>query len=276
MRQALAEDYAATTVYAPSTTLSLGPTTTTEKRPESPDAMNILLVGSDRRSSSGKSYGRSDTIMLVHVDPSNNYLSTISFPRDLRVDVKGYGKQKLNAAYAYGGPALSIRTVQSLTGVDIDHYLEVDFKAFRDMTDSLGGVYVEVDRRYYNNSWTYERINLQPGYRLLSGADALDFVRYRHDSNLDFGRMERQQRFLSAVRQQAMGWDLGLKLPGLIGAFFDNSTTDLGTNDFLKPCLVGHQARWQSHTPGDAAGHNADDRWGLVCDRFSGEDSGCR
>jgi len=231
--EALADD-PETTVTLVSTTLDSGPTTTSEQVPESPDAMNILLVGSDRRSATSSSHGLSDTIMLVHVDPSNNYLSIISFPRDLRVDVKGYGKQKLNAAYSYGGPALSIRTIQALTGVDVDHYLEVDFQAFRDMTDSLGGVYVEVDRRYYYNGGRYEKINLQPGYRLLNGADALDYVRYRHDANLDFGRMDRQQRFINGLRQQAMGWDLGLKLPGLIGAFFDNVATDLGTNDFIK------------------------------------------
>ncbi len=234
VREALAEHPTSTVPLATSTTLDPGPTTTTEQAPESPDAMNILLVGSDRRSSSSKSYGLSDTIMLVHVDPENDYLSTISFPRDLRVTIEGHGKQKLNTAYSYGGPALSIRTIQAITGVDIDHYLGVDFHAFRDMTDSLGGVYVEVDRRYYYKGGQYERINLQPGYRLLSGADALDYVRFRHDANLDFGRMERQQRFLTALRQQAMGWDLGIKLPKLIGAFFDNVATDLGTNDFIK------------------------------------------
>ena len=232
VREALAEDPA--TPLLPGTTVSLGPTTTTEQVPESPDAMNILLVGSDRRKATSKVNGLSDTLILVHVDPQNDYLSTLSFPRDLRVEVKGYGKQKLNAAYSYGGPALAIRTIQNLTGVDIDHYLGVDFTAFRDMTNELGGVYIEVDRRYYYDGGAYEKINLQPGYRLLNGADALDYVRFRHDSNLDFGRMERQQRFISALRQQAMGWDLGIKLPGIIGAFFDNVATDLGTNDFIR------------------------------------------
>jgi len=231
--EALADD-PVTTTLAPVSTTDAGPTTTTEQVPESPDAMNILLVGSDRRSATANYYGLSDTIMLVHIDPTNNYLSTMSFPRDLRVDVQGHGKQKLNAAYSYGGPALSIRTIQSLTGIDIDHYLEVDFQAFRDMTDALGGVYLEVDRRYYYNGGQYEKIDLQPGYQLLDGDDALDYVRFRHDANLDFGRMERQQRFLNGLRQQAMSWDLGLKLPGLISAFFDNVATDLGTNDFIK------------------------------------------
>lgn len=230
--EVLADD-PTTTVPRVTTTVDFS-TTTTERPPDPPDAMNLLMLGADRLGSSKKSFGRSDTIILLHVDPQNNYVSMLSIPRDLRVEVEGHGRQKINAAYAYGGPALSIKTVQSLTGLDMDHYLEVDFRAFRDMTDSLGGVYVEVDRRYYYEGTGAEPINLQPGYQLLNGADALDYCRYRHDANMDFGRMERQQRFLSALRQQAMGWDLGLKLPGLISAFFDNAATDLGTNDFLK------------------------------------------
>jgi LCP family protein required for cell wall assembly len=201
--------------------------------PESPDAENILLLGSDTRSDTIEG-SRSDTIILLHVDPSNNYLSMLSFPRDLRVEVEGYGTHKLNYAFAKGGAALTIKTIQQVTGIDIDHYLEVDFTAFIEMTDKLGGVYVEVDRPYLYKGWDYAQIDLHPGYQLLDGDNALSYVRYRHDLNADFGRMERQQRYLSALRQQAMGWDLGLKLPGLVGSFFDHVTTDLGTNDFLK------------------------------------------
>jgi LCP family protein required for cell wall assembly len=136
----------------------------------------------------------------------------LSLPRDLRVDVPGHGLNKLNFAFHVGGPALTIRTVEQLTGVDINHYVEVSFDAFSDITDSLGGVYVDVDQRYYNDNPTYELIKLSPGYQLLNGVDALDFVRYRHDLNMDFGRMERQQAFLSAMREQAMGWNLPLRI----------------------------------------------------------------
>ena len=230
--EVLADD-PTTTAPAVTTTVDYS-TTTTERPPDPPDAMNVLMLGADRLTKSSKSYGRSDTIILLHIDPQNNYVSMLSIPRDLRVEVEGHGQQKINAAYAYGGPALAIKTVQTLTGLDIDHYLEVDFRAFRDMTDELGGVYVEVDRRYYYEGAGAEPLDLQPGYQLLNGADALDYCRYRHDANMDFGRMERQQRFLTGLRQQAMGWDLGLKLPGLTSAFFDNAATDLGTNDFLK------------------------------------------
>ncbi|OFW57456.1 MAG: hypothetical protein A2133_06725 [Actinobacteria bacterium RBG_16_64_13] len=207
--------------------------------PESPSAMNLLVLGSDHQEDEEEKYGRSDTIILVHVDPDNDYLSVLSLPRDLRVEVPGYGANKINAAFAYGGAALTIRTVEQATGVDINHYVEVSFDAFRDITDSLGGVYVDVDQRYYNDDPEFELIKLAPGYQLLHGADALDYVRFRHDLNLDFGRMERQQAFLSAMREQAMGWDLPLKLPGLISALFDNITTDLGANDVLKLAYWG-------------------------------------
>lgn len=220
---------------APDTTTETEP----EPEPESPNAMNILVLGSDRRAEEQERFGRSDSIMLVHIDPDKDYLSIMSLPRDLRVDVPRHGKQKINAAFAYGGPALTILTVEQLTGVDINHYLEVDFKAFEDITDALGGVYVDVDRRYYNDDAHWELIKLAPGYQLLGGKDALDYVRFRHDLNGDFGRMERQQRFLAAMREQAMGWELPLKLPRLIGALFDNVSTDLGANDILKLAYWG-------------------------------------
>ena len=207
--------------------------------PESPSAMNLLVLGSDRREGEEEEPSRSDTIILVHVDPDQDYLSLLSLPRDLRVDVPGHGLNKINYAYAVGGAALAIKTVEQLTGVDIDHYLEVDFKAFRDITDSLGGVYVDVDRRYYNDNPAYELIKLAPGYQRLNGDDALDYVRFRRDLNLDFGRMERQQTFLGAMREQAMGWDLPFRLPALIRSLFSNITTDLGTNDIVELAYWG-------------------------------------
>ena len=215
----------------------------------SPEAMDILVFGSDSRWVAEGEQGRSDTIMLVHADPKQNYLSILSLPRDLRVEVPGHGVQKLNAAYAFGGPALTIRTVKRLTGVDIKYYLEIDFNAFRDITNELGGVYIDVDRRYYNDDPTWELIKISPGYQLLDGEKALDYVRFRHDLNYDFGRMQRQQRFLDAVREQALGWNLPLKLPGLVSSLFDNVTTTLGTNDILR------LAYWGIKLPADRIRH---------------------
>jgi LCP family protein required for cell wall assembly len=223
--------------------------------PEAPQGMDILVLGSDRRDTSDGTYGRSDTVMLVHVDPTNEFMSVLSLPRDLRVEVPGHGFHKVNAAYAFGGAALAIETVQNLTGVDVDHYLEIDFSAFKDITDSVGGVYVDVDRRYYYDGLDYENIKLAPGYQLLSGDAALDYVRFRHDQNTDFGRLERQQRFLRAMREQAMGWDLPLKVPSLVKSLFQNVSTEMGATEVIKLAywlinLRGSQIK-QVAIPGD-------------------------
>lgn len=203
-----------------------------------PTGTDILVLGSDYREAQGEER-RSDTIILVHADPDEGYVSLLSFPRDLRVEIPGHGVDKLNAAYAFEGPALTVKTIEQLTGVDIDEYLEVDFAAFCDITDTLGGVYLDIDRRYYNDDPTWELIKISPGYQLLDGKTALDYVRFRHDLNYDFGRMERQQRFLTAMREQALGWDLAVRLPGLVRALFSNVSTTLGANDILRLAYWG-------------------------------------
>ena len=207
--------------------------------PESPGAMDILVLGSDNRG--GEPNGRSDSLMMVHIDPTENYLSILSIPRDLRVNIPGHGRDKINAAYSYGGAGLSIRTVKELTGININHYVQVSFSAFEDLTNALGGVYVDVDRRYYNDDPRRELIKIAPGYQLLAGHDALEYVRFRHDQNGDFGRIERQQRFLSALREQMGGLGGGLlfKLPGLTNALFANVGTDLSANEILKLAYWG-------------------------------------
>ena len=218
---------------------STPPTSVNVPVPASPGAMDILLLGSDLHA--GVRAGRSDTLILVHVDPDKNFVSMLSLPRDLRVDIPGHGVNKLNAAYAYGGAALAIRTVKQATGVNIDHYLQVDFQAFEQLTNSLGGVYVDVDRRYFNKDPSYEPIDIQAGYQLLNGHDALEYVRFRHDSNSDFGRMLRQQRFLSALKEQigAQGAQLLLKLPGMAGDLFSNAATDLSADQILRLAYFG-------------------------------------
>ncbi len=205
--------------------------TTTEPPVPPPSGMNIVLLGADKRApgSSEVTEGRSDVIILVHVDPEQGYLSMLSVPRDMRAEVPGYGYHKINAAYAFGGGALVIRTIQSVLGVDLDHYIGVDLEAFKAITNKLGGVYIDVDRPYNDG-----KIDFQPGYQLLDGLNALRYVRTRHDQNIDFGRNQRQQQFLSAVREQVMRWNLPLKLPGLIDTLFDYVDTDLSANEILK------------------------------------------
>jgi LCP family protein required for cell wall assembly len=169
-------------------------------------AQTILILGSDKRNQqiSGK-YGLSDTTMLLRLDPDRNAIALLSLPRDLKVNIPGYGTDKLNAAYSLGGPKLTLETVKQITGLRVNHLVNVDFTGFARAVNAIGCVYVDVDHRYfhqngpYSSSSDYAEINLQPGYQALCGFDALSFVRYRHTDN-DIVRSARQQAFLREAR----------------------------------------------------------------------------
>ena len=168
--------------------------------------MNILLIGSDKSAVPGDP-GRSDTQMLVRLDPETKSISMLSLPRDLRVYIPDHGYDKMNAAYAYGGPALVIKTFRELTGLPVNHWIEVDFAGFWHVVNILGGVYIPVDHRYFvPDSADYKSIDLEPGYQLVRGKQALNFVRFRHDQKGDFTRMQRQQLFLKEMQRQSGRW----------------------------------------------------------------------
>jgi polyisoprenyl-teichoic acid--peptidoglycan teichoic acid transferase len=170
----------------------------------------ILLLGSDTRAKGARDYegakarGRSDTMMLVRLDPDQPQIPVLSLPRDLKVQIPGHGVDKLNAAYAFGGVKLTLRTIKQFTGLRVNHVVNVDFRGFRKAINALGCVYVDVDRRYFNNNSSGERyatIDINPGYQKLCDQDALDYVRYRHTDN-DLIRAARQQDFLRQMKAQ--------------------------------------------------------------------------
>jgi LCP family protein required for cell wall assembly len=165
----------------------------------------ILVLGSDRRYGQGKGEPpRSDTIILVRLDPNKKATAVMSIPRDLKVDVPGYGTSKINAAYAEGGPKLTVRTVKALLNIPISHVVNVNFGGFQRAVNRLGCVFVDIDRRYFNDRGGpggYATIDLKPGYQKLCGSDSLDYVRYRHTDD-DFVRAARQQDFLRQAKDQ--------------------------------------------------------------------------
>ncbi|MEA2403694.1 MAG: polyisoprenyl-teichoic acid--peptidoglycan teichoic acid transferase [Thermoleophilaceae bacterium] len=168
----------------------------------------ILVLGSDKRAKTARDAGggaRSDTMILVRLDPSKKAIAMLSLPRDLKVHIPGHGTQKLNAAYEEGGTELTTKTIKEFTGLSINHVVNVDFRGFREAVDSIGCVYADIDRRYFNNNMNsgdqYATINIQPGYQKLCGQNALDFVRFRHLDN-DIVRAARQQDFLRQAKQQ--------------------------------------------------------------------------
>ncbi|MDX6720292.1 MAG: polyisoprenyl-teichoic acid--peptidoglycan teichoic acid transferase [Solirubrobacteraceae bacterium] len=167
----------------------------------------ILLLGSDRRFADIKEKirPRSDTIIVVRLDPDRKATAIMSIPRDLKVDIPGYiGKRKINEAYELGGPKLTVRTLRNLLSIPINHVVNVNFGGFQRAVNRLGCVYADIDRRYYNDNaggQNYATIDLKPGYQKLCGQDALDYVRFRHEDS-DFVRAARQQEFLRQAKEQ--------------------------------------------------------------------------
>jgi LCP family protein required for cell wall assembly len=168
----------------------------------------VLLVGSDKRAKGARdasSGQRSDTMILMRLDPSRNAIALMSMPRDLKVMIPGHGHDKLNAAFSIGGTRLLLKTLKQVTGLQINHVITVDFRGFRDAVNEIGCVYTDVDRRYFNDNANpndqYATIDIQPGYQKLCGQNALDYVRFRH-TDTDIVRAARQQDFLRQAKQQ--------------------------------------------------------------------------
>lgn len=178
----------------------------------------LLLVGVDHRWGEGNTPGNTDTMMLVRINDSSSTINTLSIPRDLQVNVPGYGAEKINAAYSEGGPTLLLKTLKEdvFPGLEVNHLLLVDFASFANLINAIGCVYVPVDHRYYNHSigladptTDYSSIDIQPGYQKMCGGSgsnlggantALAFVRFRHNDS-DFVRQARQQDFLRWAKQ---------------------------------------------------------------------------
>jgi len=186
-----------------------------------------LVLGTDHRFVDGKAPGRSDTMMLIRTDPTSHTVSLLSFPRDMRVEIHCPGRaswfDKINAAYPNCGPLGSLETVKALTNIPINYLISVNFVGFIQVVDKLGGVYMDVDRRYFNNHrgpTGYAGINLEAGYQKLSGKQALDFVRYRHTDS-DLFRVVRQQEFVRAAKEQ-LGHFSQFQVPSLLGSIKKN------------------------------------------------------
>jgi polyisoprenyl-teichoic acid--peptidoglycan teichoic acid transferase len=180
------------------------------------DPQTILVLGSDRRWGDTKAgvKPRSDTIILVRLDPSEDATAILSIPRDLKVTYTspqgGVYDDKINAAYEQGGPRATVRKVKQLMGGDfpIHHVVNINFGAFTRAVKRLGCFYIDVDRRYFNDNsppvqspTNYATIDLKPGYQRLCGQDSLDFVRFRH-LDTDIVRGARQQHYLSEAKDQ--------------------------------------------------------------------------
>lgn len=179
--------------------------------------LRVVLIGADDRPGEP---GRSDTLMVAYINPALKKIALLSIPRDLRVDIPGHGRTKINHAYAYGGRDLTIETVQNLIDDSIDYSIKINFEGFVKVVDTLGGVYVDIPDvegphtrnrhhgMHYDDNWGNLHINLEPGRQLLDGKNALGFVRYRHSKYgfaiNDIERAGHQQLFLKELVTQKL------------------------------------------------------------------------
>lgn len=212
------------------------------------ERLTILLLGVDRREDEAS---RSDTMILVNIDPVTKRAAMLSIPRDLKVIIPGYGVHKINAAYAFGdadqvpggGPGLTIRTIEANFGITVHHYAQVDFDGFVKIIDTLGGLTIDVpypikDDEYPGPGNQYMRIYFQAGWQHMDGERVLQYARTRHDDG-DGRRSARQQQVLLSLRDQAVGLDLLSKAPDLIADLGDAVRTDLDVGRALQLARLG-------------------------------------
>ncbi|MEN3002454.1 MAG: LCP family protein [Armatimonadota bacterium] len=210
------------------------------------DAVTVLVVGADENRDRYKrvisTAARTDTIMLARFDFRNRRVDVISIPRDTLVRIPRHGWGKINAAHVLGGPQLLSETVSTLLGhIKIDHLAIVSYKAFEEAVDAMGGVTIEVEKRmYYHDNWGDLHIDLKPGVQHLNGKQALGYVRFRYTDS-DFHRIERQQKFLRAVKERLQKPSVWLRAPYILNAALRNTRTTLAYEQILALALFARE-----------------------------------
>lgn len=185
--------------------------------------------------------GRSDTMMLVFLNPLHNKISVLHIPRDTEAYVGKYGIQKINFANAVGGPDCARTAVSGLLDVNIDHYVVMNISGLVDLVNELGGVTVEIPKKMKYMDWSGKlKIDLEPGWHTLTGNQAMGFVRFRHDDLGDIGRVQRQQLFLQAVARKMMDPRSWMHVPALIEIGKKSITTDMSEMEMLESINFAH------------------------------------
>ena len=211
---------------------------------------NLLVLGVDVGPQKGRGGpGRSDSIMLIRTDPDEHRLAYLSIPRDLRVDVPGHGPDKINAAYAIGGPALAIDTVERLTGLDVHHVAVVDFASFPAVVDAIGGITVNIRKPILSNNFDCPRKTREQclrwkgwrfgrGERKLNGWRALVYARIRYNrldpNESDITRAARQQQVVQALADEVTSFRTFARMPFIGDDLVKPLATDLSAGELLQ------------------------------------------
>lgn len=201
---------------------------TTEVNISDKEPFSVLLLGIDTGDLGRTEQGRSDTMLVATVNPQENKTVLVSLARDTYAEIVGYGTEdKINHAYAFGGAAMSMDTVQNLLDIPIDHYVTVNMSGLKELVDAVGGVNVNNEFRF-----TYEGTTFDIGKIHLNGEDALKYSRMRYeDPNGDYGRQERQRKVIAGIVNSALSIDSVTKYQTILDAMENNMKTDLSFSD---------------------------------------------
>ncbi len=213
--------------------------TETKKRQQPVDLnkkepFSVLLLGIDTGDLGRTEQGRSDTLMVATVNPEDNKTTLVSIPRDTYVDIVGYGTQdKINHAYAFGGAAMSMDTVEKYLDIPIDHYVSINMMGIQELVDAIGGVDVNNDLEFTQDGHQYAF-----GPIHLNGDEALGYIRMRHeDPRGDYGRQLRQRSIVEAVIQKVLTLEGVTQYRNILDAVEGNMKTDLSFNNMQKIAL---------------------------------------
>ncbi|MGM0198784.1 LCP family glycopolymer transferase [Enterococcus sp. DIV1314a] len=198
------------------------------------DSFSILLMGVDTGDLGRTDTGRSDAIMVATVSPKDNKTQVVSIPRDAYMEIVGYGTyDKINHAYAFGGPAMSMDSLEKYLDIPIDHYAAINLRGIQDLVDAVGGVTVNNDLAF-----TIDGIPFDIGQIELNGEEALAFVRMRYDDPRgDYGRQERQRLVIQGIMQKLISMNSMTKYQSILDAISDNMKTDMDFSTMQKIAL---------------------------------------
>lgn len=200
--------------------------------------ISILLMGVDQRPNDP---GRSDTLIVLTLNPQSKEMQMVSIPRDTKIQLPGYGTQKINAAYAFGGPKLAMQTVKKYLNIPLDYYVRINMQGLSQLVDAVGGVTVDNniswhDEGFYKKGYFYHKGTLH-----LNGPQALGYVRMRHlDPRGDFGRNQRQRKVIRAIVHNASGFSSFSHYQDILDAISNNVITDMTFAD-MKSIVVNYR-----------------------------------
>ncbi len=200
---------------------------------------NLLVVGLDNVGGSH----RTDTIMVIHISPKDKQVNVVSIPRDTIMNIPGVGLTKVNHAYAYGGIRLTRTTLEDFLGIKIPFTVAINIDGLAKVIDTLGGLTINVEKRmYYVDYAGGLYVDLYPGIQHLNGRQALGYVRFRHDSSGDIGRILRQQKFMQALARKIVTKKDVLSAPKVILSLLSNINTNMSVRQILGLSLAMRQS----------------------------------